>query len=151
MVIIRLNLEKRTVTYLKVDKIMDPIKQFPPSSAPPPYHDITLINPQIQHPTSFNTIERTSYQSSSNDRMSKFQDIVNRYEINRDFATRLRHLEGYEIVFIVDDSGSMNAPLDITFVVPPAGPTPIVPILRQVLRDKQAEIQERKLLILIAT
>jgi hypothetical protein len=39
---------------------------------------------------------------SSEDRIRKFQHIVDRYEINRDFATRLRQLEGYEIVFIVD-------------------------------------------------
>jgi hypothetical protein len=32
-----------------------------------------------------------------------------------------------------------------------SGPTPIVPVLRRVLRDKQHEIQERKLLILLAT
>ncbi len=31
------------------------------------------------------------------------------------------------------------------------GPTPIVRILRQVLQEKQLEIQERKLLVLIAT
>ena len=31
------------------------------------------------------------------------------------------------------------------------GPTPIVSVLRQVLQEKQLEIQERKLLILIAT
>lgn len=31
------------------------------------------------------------------------------------------------------------------------GPTPIVRVLRQVLREKQLEIQERKLLVLIAT
>jgi len=34
--------------------------------------------------------------------MRKFQYLVDRYEINREFATRLRGLEGYEIIFIVD-------------------------------------------------
>lgn len=38
----------------------------------------------------------------SEERLRKFQYLVNRYEINREFATRLRALEGYEIVFIVD-------------------------------------------------
>jgi len=32
-----------------------------------------------------------------------------------------------------------------------SGPTPIVPVLRQVLQDKKKEIEERKLLILLAT
>lgn len=31
------------------------------------------------------------------------------------------------------------------------GPTPITPVLRQVLQDKQVQIRDRKLLILIAT
>jgi hypothetical protein len=43
-----------------------------------------------------------SLPSNINDRMRKFEYIVNRYEINREFATRLRALEGYEVVFIVD-------------------------------------------------
>lgn len=42
------------------------------------------------------------------ERLRKFQYLVNRYEINRDFAIRLRALEGYEIVFIVD--GKTNLP-----------------------------------------
>lgn len=31
--------------------------------------------------------------------------------VNHTFATKLRALDGYEIVFICDDSGSMNTPL----------------------------------------
>ncbi|CAF1024423.1 unnamed protein product [Rotaria sp. Silwood1] len=153
-----------------------------------------------------NQVGYNSLQETNDERMRKFQYLVDRYEINREFATRLRGLEGYEIVFIVDDSGSMNTPLgDITgpydrnptrwdelrqtvsivvdiasvfdpngvdifflnrqpmrnvknveqlvpvFAIPPAGPTPIVRILRQVLQEKRLEVQERKLLILIAT
>lgn len=45
----------------------------------------------------FNTFPQTD-----DERMRKFQYLVDRYEINREFATRLRGLEGYEIVFIVD-------------------------------------------------
>ena len=62
-----------------------------------------------------------------------------------------------------------SSELAVTFSVPPAGsntqnqenslirsffflgPTPIVPVLRRVLQEKQHEIEERKLLILIAT
>ncbi|CAF4812866.1 unnamed protein product, partial [Rotaria sp. Silwood1] len=153
-----------------------------------------------------NQVGYNSLQETNDERMRKFQYLVDRYEINREFATRLRGLEGYEIVFIVDDSGSMNTPLgditgpydrnptrwdelrqtvsivvdiasvfdpngvDIFFLnrqpmrnvknveqlvpvlaIPPAGPTPIVRILRQVLQEKRLEVQERKLLILIAT
>ncbi|CAM4754940.1 unnamed protein product [Rotaria magnacalcarata] len=171
-------------------------QQYPSApSAPSPY------NNDIQDRQSMPT-----YHASSEERMRDFQRLVDRYEINHTFATKLRALEGYEIVFICDDSGSMNTPLgdlsgpfdkvpsrwdelkqtvsivvdiasvldpdgvDIyflnreplfhvrssselisTFSVPPSGPTPIVPVLRRVLRDKQNEIEERKLLILLAT
>jgi hypothetical protein len=40
--------------------------------------------------------------ADSEERLRKFQYLVDRYEINREFAMRLRALEGYEIVFIVD-------------------------------------------------
>ncbi|CAF3845419.1 unnamed protein product [Rotaria sp. Silwood1] len=152
---------------------------------PPPYQNNTHANQQ-----SLNDYRPTE------ERMVDFQQLVARYEINHTFATKLRMLEGYEIVFICDDSGSMNTPLAISmdelkqtvsigvdiasvfdpdsvdiyflnrepifhvrnseqlipvFAVPPSGPTPIVPIFRRVLRDKQHEIEERKLLILLAT
>ena len=62
--------------------------------------------------------------------MAEFHQFVARYEskfqarmgrerrssrsrrvVNQTFATKLQVLEGYEIVFICDDSGSMNTPL----------------------------------------
>ena len=70
-----------------------------------------------------------NYHTTSDERMGDFQRIVDRYEskrasertstsiciatllVNHTFATKLRALEGYEIVFICDDSGSMNTPL----------------------------------------
>ncbi|CAF2758329.1 unnamed protein product [Rotaria sp. Silwood2] len=138
-------------------------------------------------------------------RMQKFADIAARYEISHEFASRLRQLEGYEIVFLCDDSGSMGTAVDTdnafavrstrwdelkqivsitvdigsvldpdgldiyflnrppllhvkhsselmpAFAKPPNGLTPITRVLRQILQAKQSEIQERKLLIIIAT
>jgi predicted alpha/beta superfamily hydrolase len=58
-----------------------------------------------QYPASLPSSNQTglnSLQQTDDERMRKFQYIVDRYEINREFATRLRALEGYEIVFIVD-------------------------------------------------
>ncbi|CAF3903639.1 unnamed protein product [Rotaria sp. Silwood1] len=142
---------------------------------PPPYQNNTHANQQ-----SLNDYRPTE------ERMVDFQQLVARYEINHTFATKLRMLEGYEIVFICDDSGdelkqTVSIVVDIAsvfdpdgvdiyflnrepifhvrnseqlipvFAVPPSGPTPIVPIFRRVLRDKQHEIEERKLLILLAT
>lgn len=60
-------------------------QQYP--SAPPAY------STQV----AFNSLSQTE-----DERMRKFQYLVDRYEINREFATRLRGLEGYEIIFIVD-------------------------------------------------
>ncbi|CAF5040089.1 unnamed protein product, partial [Rotaria magnacalcarata] len=73
-------------------------QQYPTPAAPPP--------PQYSNQMGSNSLQETN-----DDRMGKFQYLVGRYEINREFATRLRGLEGYEIVFIVDDSGSMNSPV----------------------------------------
>lgn len=43
--------------------------------------------------------------------MEQFKAIAQRYEISDYFAQRLKQLEGFEIVLILDDSGSMNTPL----------------------------------------
>jgi hypothetical protein len=59
-------------------------QQYPESASPPSYSD------------------SKSTQQTYEERMRKFEHLVNRYEINREFATRLRGLEGFEIVFIVD-------------------------------------------------
>ena len=41
----------------------------------------------------------------------KFKQIIGRHEINADFADKLQQLQGYEIVVVCDDSGSMNSPV----------------------------------------
>ena len=43
--------------------------------------------------------------------MEQFRAIAARYEISDYFAKKLKQLEGWEIVLILDDSGSMNTPL----------------------------------------
>ncbi|CAF4589460.1 unnamed protein product, partial [Didymodactylos carnosus] len=55
-----------------------------------------------------NQQQQGNYLTSSEERMVKFRQIVGQYEINQDFAMRLRNLEGFEVVFICDDSGSMG-------------------------------------------
>lgn len=44
-------------------------------------------------------------------RLEKFKSIITKYDINYDFAFRLRALEGFEIVMIIDDSSSMCTPV----------------------------------------
>lgn len=43
--------------------------------------------------------------------MQAFKAVCDRYEISEYFARKLKQLEGWEIVLILDDSGSMNTPL----------------------------------------
>lgn len=47
-------------------------------------------------------------------RLARLQPIIQRYEINPQFAGRLAILAQCEIVILVDDSGSMNMPLQGT-------------------------------------
>ncbi|CAF1079299.1 unnamed protein product, partial [Didymodactylos carnosus] len=46
-------------------------------------------------------------------RMQRINQIAQKYEINPALESRLRILEGFEIVLLCDDSGSMNTPLEI--------------------------------------
>ncbi|CAF3519960.1 unnamed protein product [Rotaria socialis] len=45
------------------------------------------------------------------DSMSAYEDFTHRYAINKNYATKLHQLRGYEFVFICDDSGSMKNPI----------------------------------------
>lgn len=166
----------------------------------------------------FSNIAPPSYDKSmqdpnndQNNREEKFREIVDKYEISMDFAQRLQQLSGFTVVFIFDDSGSMNAPLmnsplnndntllkatrfdelkyfakiaieiislfdpegasvyflnkqpspihnirteqqlDDLFHFRPRGYTPLPRVLNTVLRNNEAMLAERKLLILIAT
>ena len=44
-------------------------------------------------------------------RLQKLREVAQRLEIRPDFVARLRALEGFTIVMICDDSGSMNTPV----------------------------------------
>lgn len=74
-----------------------------PSTSSAPLPPSYPANPVV----GFNSFPTGQAPADSDERMRKFQYLVDRYEINRDFATRLRALEGYEIVFVVD--GEFNA------------------------------------------
>ncbi len=51
---------------------------------------------------------------SNDPRMVRLQPIIQRYEITPAAAARLQTLENCEVVILVDDSGSMNMPLQGT-------------------------------------
>lgn len=55
----------------------------------------------------------TTAGSFHDSRMAKLSSLARQYEIRPDFIPRLRALEGYKIVFLCDDSGSMSTPVDV--------------------------------------
>ena len=71
-----------------------PPQQQQQPTAPPPYSQVPSSVPQDQI------------------RENQFRDIVNRYEISLPFSSKLQKLNMFKIVFIFDDSGSMNATLE---------------------------------------
>lgn len=77
-------------------------------SAPPPPYPEPYYDPSVKYPAP-NDYGLT--QETNESREQKFRNIVNKHEISLDFSQRLQQLQGFKIVFIFDDSGSMNAPL----------------------------------------
>jgi hypothetical protein len=73
-----------------------------PSSPPPPFPTseaaILPAQPPLQPP--------------SLTQEEKLRNIVQKYEINRFFSDKMQSLLSYKIVFIFDDSGSMNTTLN---------------------------------------
>ena len=49
-------------------------------------------------------------------REERFREIIEKHEISVDFSQRLQQLQGFKIVFIFDDSGSMNAPYALIII-----------------------------------
>ena len=45
-------------------------------------------------------------------RLNRLREVAGRFEIRPDYVVKLRQLEGYEIVLLCDDSGSMGALID---------------------------------------
>ncbi|CAF1560267.1 unnamed protein product, partial [Adineta steineri] len=75
-----------------------------PSAPPPSYESVVNDNRYAYH--------SNQYSESYEERIPGLDRFIRRYEISPSFAERLIQLKGYEIVFICDDSGSMNTPLD---------------------------------------
>jgi hypothetical protein len=69
---------------------------------PQPFSASAPPSPSNSNQVGYNSLQQINVSVDSEERLRKFQYLVDRYEINREFATRLRALDGYEIVFIVD-------------------------------------------------
>ncbi|CAF0732692.1 unnamed protein product [Brachionus calyciflorus] len=68
------------------------------ASAPQPYEQPPSYQPQQVY-------------NQNESREQKFRNIINKYEISQFFADKLQKLNMFKIVFVFDDSGSMNATL----------------------------------------
>jgi hypothetical protein len=179
-----------------------------PSPSAPPQAVAYVVDPSHVYVTPYNDNVQQIEESKTKDFDGvEFRNFVDEYEISTTYAIKLRQLEGYDIVFICDDSGSMKAPvttpntknyenlptrwtemqnivkivtrlsiildddgidvyplnrppmfnvtsetqLNELFKNPPSGGTPTLRVLKQVLKDKEKALKEKKLLIIIAT
>lgn len=80
-----------------------PIDSFANSNVTAPVHE--PYRPQLGFRDSI--VSDTPTQSDE----ERYKTIVERWEINKDFSQRLQQLRGFKIVFVFDDSGSMDTPL----------------------------------------
>lgn len=80
-------------------------------------------------------------------------DGVDIYFLNREPMLHVTNPSDLNIMFCMEPEGKYELYFFITrlYLHRFLGATPIVPVLRQVLKDKRNQIYERKLLILIAT
>jgi hypothetical protein len=65
-----------------------------------PENHVYVVNAQGQ--------QNVQQSVQNNFNMPEFTSFVREYEISNEYAIKLRQLEGYDIVFICDDSGSMK-------------------------------------------
>jgi archaellin len=72
----------------------------------------TGMNLSAQRLSVGETSSANNYNSINNNfNENAFQNIVQKYEINTEFAQKMQQLRGFEIVLIFDDSGSMRSKL----------------------------------------
>ena len=81
-------------------------RKYKETNEPPPAYNESTANPvmPIVQNIPFTNLDRGSLEQ-------KFQSITRKYEINTKFAQKLQILESFKVVFVFDDSGSMNTVL----------------------------------------
>jgi hypothetical protein len=77
---------------------------------PPPSYQESFNSPKVSESAPFTPLPMQSQQAISREQM--YREIIQKYEINRTFADKLQMLQGFKIVFVFDDSGSMKNTLD---------------------------------------
>jgi len=64
-------------------------------------------------PPAYNNSNTSQFNPNPISLEQKYQNIVRKYEISTMFAQKLQILQSYKIVFVFDDSGSMNTTLQV--------------------------------------
>lgn len=80
----------------------NPPQPYPMPSAPPP----------VDQPPPYQATNFSNFSSPVLTREQKFGNIISKHEISKFFADKLQLLNMFKIVFVFDDSGSMNATLN---------------------------------------
>lgn len=68
--------------------------------------------PSYQESIQSHANKSPSYHRLNDTREDRYSQLIHKHEINNDFANRLKQLQGFKVVFIFDDSGSMNTVLN---------------------------------------
>jgi len=74
-------------------------------------YNYTYVYPTYEPPSDIQIPPPNNTNITKENRLAKFDSIIRKHEINPCNAIRLRQLEGFEIVIICDDSGSMSNPV----------------------------------------
>ena len=85
---------------------------FDTSNKPPPSYQFVTQNESVYALLNSNSLDDTKLlTTTATSREDIYRDIIRKHEINDDFANRLQQLQGFKVVFVFDDSGSMNTVL----------------------------------------
>ena len=84
------------------------MSHYPKLPAPPPSAPPAPPAPNSSFPL-YLDLDPPSYDLTKNE---KIMELINRYEIDPLFSEKLELLNDFEIVLLLDDSGSMNTPLN---------------------------------------
>lgn len=74
-----------------------------------PSHEVAVYPHGGSNPYVIPHSDATTDQSIEEIKFAQFDEIVRKYEISGRFASQLRQLDGYKVVVICDDSGSMDS------------------------------------------
>lgn len=101
--------ENNYMVNVKLSPSLPIVNAFQKFQPPPSYESTQINDPKPRH-TNQNSKQFTNIQNNTQ-REDRYREIIRRHEISVDFAQKLQFLQGFKVVFVFDDSGSMNTVL----------------------------------------